>query len=280
MSAIAVSGLIGNPLSGLIMDKLSGALTYNGWQWLFWAEGVPSVLLGLCVYYGLDSSIAEAKWLTADEKALLAANIASEDRDKRHVRLADAFKCGRVWVLCLIYFTLMVALYGIGFWLPTIIKETGVEGFLRIGLVTATPYAVAVVGMILLSRHSDRTGERRMHYVLNVVLGCIGLVLTGLFAGKPAAAVLGLSLAMLGVVGSMPIFWAIPPAFLAGTAAAAGIGLVNSVGNLGGFVGPHVKLAQRLHFWPPASAPFYAMAAILFLSALLMFLFIPRDVHR
>ena len=185
VSAIAVSGVLGNPISGLIMDTLSGKMGLAGWQWLFLAEGIPSIVVGIWVYFYLDSGIAEAKWLTDEEKALLAQNIEAEDRHKHEVRVSDAFKSGKVWVLCAIYFTLMIGLYGISFWLPTIVKAFGVQGYLSVGLITAIPYAVAVVGMILLSRHSDRTGERRMHYVLNVTAGGLGLILSGVFAESP-----------------------------------------------------------------------------------------------
>src|ERR1035437_7295290 len=167
VSAIAISGVLGNPISGLVMDSLSGAAGLAGWQWLFLAEGIPSILVGICVFFYLDSSIAEAKWLSADEKAMLAKNLEAEDRPKQQVRVMDAFKCGKVYALCAIYFTLIIGLYGTTFWLPTLVKALGVKGYLNTGLITAIPYAVAVMGMILLSRHSDRTGERRMHYVLN-----------------------------------------------------------------------------------------------------------------
>ncbi len=127
VSAIAVSGVLGNPISGLIMDSLSGRMGLAGWQWLFLAEGIPSILVGIVVYCYLDSSIAEAKWLSAEEKTLLTQNIEAEDRHKREVRLVDAFKSGKVWVLCAIYFTLMIGLYGISFWLPTIVRAFGVR---------------------------------------------------------------------------------------------------------------------------------------------------------
>lgn len=254
VSAIAVSGVLGNPISGLIMDSLSGKLGLAGWQWLFLAEGIPSIIVGLWVLFYLDSSIAEAKWLTAEEKALLARNIESEDRHKHEVRGIDAFQSGKVWVLCAIYFTLMIGLYGISFWLPTIVKAFGFadKDYLYVGLITAIPYAVTVVGMVLLSRHSDRTGERRMHYVLNVTAGGLGLVLSGVFADYPILATIFLSIGTLGVIGSMPLFWPIPSAFLAGTAAAAGIGIVNSIGNLGGYVGPNVPVWME-HLSPDPS---------------------------
>jgi MFS family permease len=281
VSAIAVSGVLGNPISGLIMETLSGKLGLAGWQWLFLAEGIPSVLVGFVVYWYLDSSIAEAGWLTDEEKTLLARTIEAEDRRKHEVRLVDAFRSGKVWVLCAIYFTLMIGLYGISFWLPTIVEKIAtmfeIQGFLAIGLITAIPYAVAVVGMILLSRHSDRTGERRLHYVLNATVGGLGLVLSGLFADYPILAILFLSVGTVGVIGSMPLFWPIPSAFLAGTAAAAGIGTVNSFGNLGGYVGPNVRVWVKPLSSDP-SAALYVIAAALFLGAALTFVFLPKDL--
>ncbi len=281
VSAIAVSGVIGNPISGLIMDALSGKLGLDGWQWLFLAEGIPSILVGFWVYFYLDSGIAEARWLRDEEKALLARNIEAEDRHKSDVRVIDAFGSGKVWVLCAIYFTLMIGLYGIGFWLPTIVERIArafdVKGYLPIGLITAIPYAVTVVGMILLSRHSDRTGERRLHYVLNVTTGGLGLILSGVFANHPILAMAFLSVGTLGVIGSMPLFWPIPSAFLAGTAAAAGIGMVNSIGNLGGYVGPNVPVWVRRVSANP-SAALYVIAAALFLGAIFTFLFIPKNL--
>jgi len=278
VAAIPVSGVIGNPISGVIMDSLSGMAGLPGWQWLFLAEGIPSVLVGIWVYLYLDSGISEAKWLSAEEKALLAGNLEAEDQHKREVRIRDAFKSGKVYVLCAIYFTLMIGLYGISFWLPTIVKAFGVEGYVRVGLISAIPYAVAVVGMILLSRHSDRTGERRLHYVLTATAGGIGLILSGVFADQPVLAIIFLSLATLGVIGSMPMFWPIPSAFLAGTAAAAGIGIVNSVGNVGGYVGPNLPVWAR-HISDNPSAALYLIAAALFIGAFLTFAFIPKSLR-
>lgn len=277
VSAIAVSGVLGNPISGLIMDKLSGVAGLAGWQWLFLVEGVPSIIVGFWVLAYLDSSIAEAKWLSGEEKALLTKNLEAEDRHKSQVHLADALRCGTVYALSAIYFTLMIGLYGISFWLPTLVKAFGVKGYLNTGLITAIPYAVAVVGMIFLSRHSDRTGERRMHYVLNVTAGSLGLILSGVFADKPVLAILFLSIGTLGVIGSMPLFWPVPSAFLAGTAAAAGIGVVNSVGNLGGYIGPNIPIWVR-HLSASPSAALYVMAAVLLVGAALALVFIPRNL--
>ena len=278
VAAIAVSGVIGNPISGWIMDRLSGAMNLAGWQWLFLSEGIPSVIVGFWVIFYLNSSIEEARWLSPEEKALLAGNLVAEDQHKTEHKLIDAFRSGKVWVLCAIYFTLMIGLYGIAFWLPTIVKAFGIKGYLGVGLITAIPYGVAVVGMILLSHHSDKTGERRLHYVANVSCGAVGLILSGIYASQPVLAITFLSIGTLGVIGSMPLFWPLPSAFLAGTAAAAGIGIVNSVGNLGGYFGPNIPI------WAKAvstdkSAALYIIAGILLFGALLTYFFIPKSLR-
>jgi MFS family permease len=278
VAAIAVSGVIGNPISGIIMDKLTGAMNLAGWQWLFLAEGIPSILVGFWVIFYLDSSIQEAKWLTPEEKNLLSSHLAAEDQQKTQHKLSDAFSSGKVWVLCAIYFTLMIGLYGIAFWLPTIVKAFGIKGYLGVGLITAIPYGVAVIGMIILSHHSDKTGERRLHYVFNVTCGAIGLILSGVYASQPVLAIIFLSIGTLGVIGSMPLFWPLPSAFLAGTAAAAGIGIVNSVGNLGGYVGPNIPIWAK-HITADKSAALYIIAAILLVGASLTFLFIPKSLR-
>ena len=278
VAAIAVSGVIGNPVSGWIMDKLSGTMNLAGWQWLFLSEGIPSVLVGFWVIYYLNSSIGEAKWLSSQEKTLLADNLIAEDKDKTEHKLADAFRSGKVWVLCAIYFTLMIGLYGIAFWLPTIVKAFGIKGYLRVGLITAIPYGVAVVGMILLSHHSDKTGERRLHYVANVTVGAIGLILSGVYASNPVLAIIFLSIGTLGVIGSMPLFWPLPSAFLAGTAAAAGIGIVNSVGNLGGYFGPNIPIWAKA-ISSDKSAALYVIAGILMVGAFLTYFFVPKTLR-
>jgi len=278
VAAIAVSGVIGNPVSGWIMDKLSRAMGLAGWQWLFLSEGIPSVLVGFVVIFYLESSIDEAKWLTPEEKTLLAQNLEMEDKHKTEHKLKDAFSSVKVWVLCAIYFTLMIGLYGIAFWLPTIVKAFGLQGYLQVGLITAIPYGVAVVGMIFLSKHSDKTGERRLHYVANVLAGAVGLVLSGVYASNPVLAIIFLSVGTLGVIGSMPLFWPLPSAFLAGTAAAAGIGIVNSVGNLGGYVGPNIPVWAK-HFSSDRSAALYCIAGILVVGALLTLLFVPSTLR-
>jgi MFS family permease len=279
VSAIAVAGVLGSPVSGLIMDGLSGVLGLAGWQWLFLMEGLPSILVGIWVWFYLDSNIAQAKWLRAEEKAMLARNLDAEDRHKHQHKVLDAFRSGRVYALCAIYFTLMIGLYGISFWLPSIVKAMGVKGYLEVGLITAIPYAVAVVGMVFLSRSSDRTGERRLHYVFNVTAGSLGLALSAVFRSHPVLAIIFLAIGTLGVIGSMPIFWPVPSTFLGGTAAAAGIGIVNSVGNLGGYVGPNIPVWMKGYSEDP-SVSLYVVAGALLISALVAFIAIPDNSRR
>jgi MFS family permease len=274
VSAIAVSGVLGNPISGLIMDSFSGVLGLAGWQWLFLAEGLPSILVGVWVWFYLDNGITQARWLNEEEKTVLTHNLDLEERQKHQHRLLDAFRSGRVYALCAIYFTLMIGLYGISFWLPSIVKDMGVQGYLNVGLITAIPYVVAVVGMIFLSRSSDRTGERRLHYVFNVIAGGLGFALSAVFRGYPVLAIFFLAIGTLGVIGSMPVFWPVPSIFLADTAAAAGIGIVNSVGNLGGYIGPNIPVWIK-GFSEEPSASLYVIAAALFLSALIAFIAMP-----
>jgi MFS family permease len=278
VTAIPLAGVIGNPVSGWIMDMFSGSMGLAGWQWLFLVEGIPSIIVGFWVIYYLDSSIREAKWLNNEEKDLLEKNLVLEDKDKTEHKLLDAFKSGKVYALSFIYFTLMIGLYGIAFWLPTIVKAFGIKGYLGVGLVTAIPYTVCVLGMLVLSKHSDKTGERRLHYIFNVLMGAVGLVLSGVFASNPYMAIIFLSIATLGVIGSMPLFWPLPSAFLAGTAAAAGIGIVNSIGNLGGYVGPNITIWAKTISADP-SAALYIIAVVLCLGAAVTFFAIPHTLR-
>ena len=219
------------------------------------------------MFFYLDSSILEAKWLTAEEKDILARNLEAEEKHKTEVHLSDAFKSGKVWALCAIYFTLMIGLYGISFWLPTIVKAFGVKGYLQIGLKPDTAGARRNCDVIL----------ARLHYVINVSAGAIGLILSGVFASNPYLSIAFLSIGTLGVIGSMPVFWPIPSAFLAGTASAAGIGLVNSIGNLGGYVGPNVPIWAKTFSANP-SAALYIIAADLLVGAVLTFFLIPANL--
>ncbi|MGO4305311.1 MULTISPECIES: MFS transporter [unclassified Cupriavidus] len=239
MTAIALSGVIGGPLSGWVMQSFDGHNGWAGWQWMFLLEGIPSILVGLWVLAYLDDRISHAKWLTADEKALLERNIADEDQHKEDPPVSKVLASPRVWLMSAIYFCFVMGLYGVSFWLPTIIKQTGVKGALDIGLLTAIPYGCAVIGMILVAYSADRSGERRWHIALPALAGAVGLVLSVQWHGDTTLAMVALTLATIGILTTLPLFWSLPTAFLAGTGAAAGIALINSLGNLAGFISPY-----------------------------------------
>ncbi len=239
MTAVAISGVVGGPLSGWILRDLAGVNGWAGWQWMFLIEGLPSILVGIFVLFYLDDRITHAKWLTPDEKALLARHIEVDNAHKTDEPVGKVLLTGRVWLMGLIYFSFVMGLYGMSFWLPTIIKQTGIADALTIGLLSAIPWACAVVAMVAVARHADRTGERRWHIAIPGLLAAAGLVFSVLFRENTTLAMAGLTVGAMGIMTTLPLFWSLPTAFLAGTAAAAGIALINSLGNLSGFVAPY-----------------------------------------
>ncbi|WP_321952326.1 MFS transporter [Paraburkholderia bannensis] len=239
MTAIALSGVIGGPVSGWILKSFDGAHGWAGWQWLFLLEGLPSVLVGVLVFFVLDDRIGKAKWLTPEERALLERNIAAEDATKEDLPLRTVLTSPRVLLMSLTYFSFVMGLYGVSFWLPTIIKATGVKDPLAIGLLSAIPFAAAVVGMVLVARSADRLRERRWHIAIPAAAGALGLVLSVAWAHDTVLAMAALTLATFGILTTLPLFWSLPTAWLAGTGAAAGIALINSIGNLAGFLSPY-----------------------------------------
>jgi len=268
MTAIALSGVIGGPVSGYILKTFNGANGWRGWQWLFLLEGIPSIVVGILVFVLLDDRIAKASWLTPEERQLLESNIATEDAAKHDLPIRTVLASPRVWLMSLIYFSFVMGLYGVSFWLPTIIKATGVTDAFMIGLLSAIPFAAAVVGMVLVSRSADRKRERRWHIALPAVAGAVGLVLSVVWAHNTLLAMASLTLATMGILTTLPLFWSLPTAFLAGTGAAAGIAMINSIGNLAGFLSPYavgwLKQATAAN-----DSGMYMLAAFMVLGGLL-----------
>lgn len=240
ITAISVSGAVGGPLSGWIMKSLSAAHGLPGWKWLFLLEAAPTLLLGLATLAWLPDSIRGAGWLSPREKALLEGALASEAAAKAHLALPQVFLHPKVWVLSLVYFLMMVGLYGASFWMPQIISNSGVRSVMSVGLLSAIPYAVAAAAAVIVGGRSDRKGERRWHCVLSLLAAAAGFALIGVSGASPITAVAGLVIATGGILSSLPLFWTYPAALLGGVAAAVGIALINSVGNLGGFACPYI----------------------------------------
>ncbi|GJD77733.1 MFS transporter [Methylobacterium gregans] len=280
MSAIPVSGIFGNPLSGWIMDAFNGAYGLSGWQWMFVIEAIPAVIVGAAVFLYLDNKPADAAWLSEAEKAVIERDIAAEHEGKTESphSIATVFRNGRIWFMSLIYFAFVTGQYGLTFWMPTIVKASGIQGNLNIGLVSAIPFLFAVFVMILLGRSADRLRERRWHLIVPALLGSVGFIVAA-STGNTVIAIAALSVAAGGVLTCAPLFWSLPTAFLAGTGAAAGIALINSVGNLAGFASPYVIGALRDSTGSTA-AGMYALAAMLVIGAVCVFVTPKRLVNR
>ena len=240
MAAVPVSGVIGAPLSGWLLG-LDGTLGLHGWQWLFILEGLPSMLLSVVVWLWLTDRPSAARWLTAAEREQLEESLAREraHRDAvRKYRLGEALANGRVLALSLLYLGLVTGLYGVTFWLPQIVKGFGGVSDLEVGFIVAVPNLAAAIAMVLWTRRSDRTRERPWHVALPAFVGCLGLVASATVS-HPILSTLALGVALIGIYAAIATSWTLPTAFLTGTAAAGGLALINSIGNLGGFAGPY-----------------------------------------
>ncbi|MEW6121941.1 MAG: MFS transporter [Pseudomonadota bacterium] len=239
MAAVPIASAVGAPLSALVMET-HGFGGLAGWQWLFIIEGLPATLLGFAVLVLLPDGPGDARWLDAGEKRIIAARLAADqaahDATTRH-SLWPALRDRRVLMLGLIYFGLVVGLYGIGLWLPQIIRGMGYS-VQEVGLLLIAPYALSALAMLAWGRHSDWSGERVLHVAGAAFLGAAGLV-ASVHVSSHLLAITAVTCASVGIYAALGPFWSVPPLFLRGTAAAAGIALINSIGNLGGFVGPY-----------------------------------------
>jgi MFS family permease len=268
MTAVAISGVIGGPVSGWILTSMAGVNGWAGWQWLFLLEGLPSLLMGIAVYFYLDDSIADARWLPADERTVLLENLRGEVDGEEHASVFATLRNPRVVLLAALYFCLVMGLYGIAFWLPQLIRTMGVTDAGRIGLLSAVPYGIAAIAMVMVGRSSDAAGERRWHLAGGALAGVAGLVVAGVFSTTLSIGLPALTLATVGVLSAAPLFWTLPTAFLRGASAAAGIAAINSVGNLAGFLSPYlIGLARDVT--GEATVGLYAIAAFMLLGAVL-----------
>jgi MFS family permease len=240
MMGLPLSSLIGGPLSGWILTFFDGMHGWQGWQWLFGIEALPSIVLGVLVFFYLPNTVESAKFLDSDERMRLQHDLAQESHDGKGHRLRDAFTDPKVWALGLIDLCVLLGTYAISFWLPTIIRDSGVKSALEIGMLTAIPNALAVIMMLVTGASSDKHRERRWHIVVPFACTAFGLIASTFFSGNTAITVILLSIANAGVAAAMPVVWALPSTFLRGTAAAAGIAFACSIANLGGFASTYV----------------------------------------
>jgi MFS transporter, ACS family, tartrate transporter len=274
--AVPGSNAVTAVISGALLG-LDGTLGIPGWKWLYIVEAVPAVLLAFAVLRYLTERPEVAAWLLPDEKQWLTSTLESErlalvGKSGGHMPLSQALKDKRVMALALIYFTIVTATYGITFFLPQIVKGLGGSD-MRTGLLTAAPYVLGTVGMLAWSQSSDRTRERKWHFILACLLGAAGLIVAGAL-GSTYGAFVAIAIATVGIYGSKPSFWPMPSEFLTGTAAAGGIALVNCVGNLGGFIGPYA-VGWIKDSTGDFGAALYFLAGSAVVSALITLVLIP-----
>jgi ACS family tartrate transporter-like MFS transporter len=240
MIGIPLAIVVGGPVAGLLLG-MDGTLGLAGWQWLFLLEGAPAVVLGFVVWAYLPDGPAQAHWLTDEQRDWLTSSIAAEQHaaSARHgVGLRQALVHPTVWLLALIMFACQTGSYGLTLWVPQIVK--GISGLndLQVGMISAIPYVGAAIGMVLIGISSDRSGERIFHIAVPALVAAIGFTASA-FVASPIPGMIALTIAAIGDLGSRGPFWALPGRFLTSSASAGGIALINTVGSLGGFVGPY-----------------------------------------
>lgn len=239
--AIPISGMIGGPISGLIMDQMNNVRGWHGWQWMFVLEAIPTVVVGLLVLAILKDSVNDANWLTDDEKSLVKKEIAEDNQHKEgHGSIKDFVRDRRLWLLAGIYFCVVMGQYAITFWLPTLIRNSGISDNWHIGLLTSLPYMCAIFVMLMAGRSGDHFRERRWHLIIPMCAGAAALTLATLFVSNLTVSLIFLCIAASGVLTASSLFWMLPTNFLGGVSAAAGIAAVNSFANLAGFCSPYL----------------------------------------
>ncbi len=274
MSAVPISGMVAGPVSGWILATMTGSGHLSAWQWLFLLEGVPSVLAGLVTLVFLTDSPSKASWLSEDEKSLVLRGLEEENAQKLKGgqsghRFVDAFRSTPVWLLSLVYFGITAGNYGITFWLPQIIKDTLTTSPQAIGWISAIPWAAAIVAMNVWGHHSDVTGERRWHMGVAGIIGAVAFAASAIPGISGVAGLIALVVAASALMCQFAVFWALPTAILSGSAAAAGIAWINSIGNLAGYASPHAVgfIRDQTHSMLPA---LLALACVQLMAAVIV----------
>jgi nitrate/nitrite transporter NarK len=261
------------------MKSMTDVFGLAGWQWLFLLEGAPAIIGGIVTYFYLSNGPKDANWLTEPERNIIIPTLEAEEAAHRAMghghRLVDALASPKLWVLAIANFTLLGGIYGISFWLPQIVNDLGVKDVLLNGIVTSIPFAIACAAMIIVGRSSDRTRERKWHIIVCATIGALGLI-GGASLSVPALALASLSFALAGALASITVLWVLPSAILTGAAAAGGLALMATIGNVGGYVAPYV-LGLAKEATGRLDIGLYLMSAAMIIGALLVH-FLPRNV--
>lgn len=283
MSAIPLSGVLGGPFSGWILSHFAGHQgDIAAWQWLFLLQGLPTVVLGIGVWFLLSDGVGRADWLTEKERSALQ-NALIEDEKNRPATVADSFgqvvRNPSVWILGLIYFCIQSGVYAINFWLPSIIKASGLNDPNLIGWLSAIPYLAASIFMVIVGRSADARRERRWHLSVPMLMGVGGLIIAANFASDPLIAMIGLTLATMGALTGLPMFWPLSGGFLSAAAAAGGLALINSMGQVAGFASPYLVgwIKDTTH---STDLALYILATVMLIGVLLVLRIPAKIVNR
>jgi sugar phosphate permease len=244
MSATTIVSLIAGPLCGVILKYFDGFAGLHGWQWLFLVQGLPAIFIGFLVYFLLKDKPDQAPWLSTEEKAAVEDAFRHDIKDvagEAEGTFLQMLQDPRAYMLALVYFFLLGATYTMVFWVPTLIQSWGVKDLLLVGIYASIPNAAGIIGMILMGRHSDKWHERRWHFVACVVIASVGLFITTLLQGNLIGSILALSVAVIGIASATPLFFALTSEYLSAGAAAGGLALISSLGNLGPAVSPSIN---------------------------------------
>ena len=273
MIGLPLAVIIGSPLSGWIMTSFDNARGLAGWQWLFLLEAIPSVLLGLLTFKMLPNHFSKAKWLTEEEKAILADNLKKDLAGNSSAQEKSSFKDGffniNILKLGAINFSMLLCTYSMGFWLPTFIKNTGMTDILHIGFLVAIPSLIGLVAMLFIGRSSDKFRERRWHLVIPFIIGAIALFLTTMFSMNIVMTIILFSIAAIATTGTIPVFFSLPATFLSGTAAATGFALACSIANLAGLVS-NTLVGYAIQLTGKPEGALWVFAGCLLLSCLIV----------
>ncbi|MFM0516452.1 MULTISPECIES: MFS transporter [Caballeronia] len=277
--AIPLAGMVGGPLSGYIMHAFQGMHGLAGWKWLFMLEALPSLFLGIAILFYLDNGIAGAKWLTDEEKALLKRNVEKDNAQTvKHVSIRAFIGDRRLWLMAAIYFCVVMGQYGLTFWLPTIIRRTGVADPLWVGILTAIPYLCAIIALPLIGASADKRRERRLHLAIPMLVSAAGFATLPML-GSVGASIVCVSIAAAGILASSSQFWSLPTAVLGGMSAAAGIAAVNCFANLAGFFSPAI-VGWLNDFTGKSTAGLIFISIAIVLGAVLVFFVPAKTVNR
>ncbi|MBU6256794.1 MAG: MFS transporter [Burkholderiales bacterium] len=282
ISALPIAGIIGSPISGWIMNNMSGVRGLHAWQWLFLLEGIPSVVVGVIAYFYLQDGPDKANWLSEQEKALIKRDVEADRRlreSKKQKNFLSALRDPKLYVMALLGFATYWSANAIAFWAPTIIRGTGVSSIAQVGLLTALPSLGGLVSMILVGRHSDRTLERRWHAAGAALVSATALAVLPLFFGSTAGAVALLTLCGVGHFAFVAVFWTIPPSYLAGSAAAGGIAAIGAMSAMGGAIVPAL-LGWIKTTTGSLGLGMYAISAVLVIAVTVMLLAIPASALK